>query len=142
MKTKMTAAAFVVAVAIAATAVAANLFGSARTIPLPIQGDPIPGVDVSIEQSPPQGIIIKGQTGRDGNATFAKVTPGHVVIQCASISTSRSNVKHPPGLIVVSAGGGVRGRGQWADTSKPFKLEIVLEGRESQKLVVNVTEGK
>src|SRR5260221_10137167 len=90
MKTKVTAAAILLAVAIAATVVAANPFGSTRTIPTPTQGDPIPGVDVSIEQSPGGAIIASTQSKLDGTATFTGIAPGKYVVRTRLPLTSNN----------------------------------------------------
>ena len=88
MKTKIIAPALVLAVALAATAVAANLFGSARTIPLPVQGDPIPGVGVSVEQSPGGIKIGQGTTNAKGIAEFKDVPAGRIVVRIVDPGTS------------------------------------------------------
>jgi len=89
MKTKTVTT--MLAVAIAGTVVVANLFGSARTIPLPVQGDPIPGVDVSIEQSPGGVIVGTTQTDTNGVAKFTDIAPGKYLLKTSFRSTRTSN---------------------------------------------------
>lgn len=137
MKTKMTLPVLVLAVAIAATVVMANPFGSTRTIPMPVPGDPIPGVDVSIEQSP--GGIMKGTTDDKGRVTFAKVNPGPVAVihrcpKCAATGRQGGSFF----AVGTSTGGGRSVSGTWKDTSKPFKMEMVVQGDGSQSVTVTV----
>ena len=99
MKTKITVPALVLAVALAATAVAANLSGSARTIPLPAQGDPVPGIDVGIEQSPGGKKIGQGTTNAKGIVEFKDVPAGKIIVRVfdshpgtsSNYNSSRSN---------------------------------------------------
>ena len=88
-----------------ATVVAASFSGSARTIPLPVQGDPIPGVDVSIQQNPGGKKITKKTdakgvatfTGSNRAATFAGTPAGYIVVvvywpgTSSNYNSSRSN---------------------------------------------------
>lgn len=98
MKTKITAVAVVLAVAMA-TVVAANLSGSARTIPMPTQGDPLPGIDISIEQSPSGQKIGQGKTNAKGIAEFKDVPAGKIFVRVvdstpgtsSNYNSSRSN---------------------------------------------------
>ena len=98
-------------------------------------GDPIAGVNVSIEQSP--GGIKKGKTGPDGSATFANVNPGPVVLTLHRIATPRGGGAFL--AIGNSTGGGKSASGDWKDTSKPFTLEMVVAGRGPQSVTVKVT---
>ena len=105
MKTKITAVAVVLAIVLAATAVAANLFGSATAITMPAQGDPIPGVDVGIEQNPGGKKFTKKTdargvatfTGSNGAATSAGTPAGYIVVvvswpgTSSNYNSSRSN---------------------------------------------------
>ena len=43
-------------------------------------GDPVPGVDVSIEQSPGGKIVGKGTTDANGVAKFDKIEPGTYIV--------------------------------------------------------------
>jgi hypothetical protein len=136
------------AVALAATAVAANLSGSARTIPLPKPGDPIPGVDVSIQQNPggkkitkqtdPKGIATF--TGSNRAATFAGTPAGFIVVvvywpgTSSNYNSSRSNTA------------GITFNGKLVGTipftkEKPGKLSIDLPQDGSWTLEVKVVEG-
>jgi len=51
-------------------------------------GDPVPGLDVSLEQIPgPNGIVIKGVTGADGVARFPGLTPGTYRVVLDNVAT-------------------------------------------------------
>lgn len=76
MRTKIPAVIAAMVLAIAATVIAANLYGAAATVTSPIQGDPIPGVDVSIEQSPGGIIIAQTQTDSEGNWKMSSAKSG------------------------------------------------------------------
>jgi hypothetical protein len=109
MKAKFTAVAVVLAVAIVATAVAANLFGSARPIPMP-PGDPMPGIDVLLETSPGATLIGTEQTDANGIAKFPNVAPGDYVVKTSipssrtssNYNSSRSNTAGLAGATIVS----------------------------------------
>lgn len=80
MRTKISAGiTAVVLAATAATVIGANLYGAAATAASPIQGDPIPGVDVSIEQSPGGIIATVGSTGANGILQM-NVAPGEYLL--------------------------------------------------------------
>ena len=100
-------------------------------------GDPIPDVDVSIEQSP--GGIKKGKTGPDGSATFANVNPGPIVLTLHHHGVATGRQGGSFFAIGNSTGGGKSASGDWKDTSKPFMLEMVVAGRGPQSVTVKVT---
>ena len=82
-------------------ATAAIFFGFAVTSAQ--AGDPIPGVDVSIEQVP-GGVIVHAKTGKDGKFNFDKLKPGKYVlrivpptIRAEDHNSSRSNLSQSIG---------------------------------------------
>ena len=138
MKTKITAVAVVLAVALAVTAVAASLSGSTRTIPIPKEGDPVPGVDISIEQTP--GGITKGPATNGDGISSITVYPGRVVATFKLIGNPIGG-----GSLVVmgsSTGGGKSVSGTWSDTKQPFKMEMDVKGNGRQKATVKVKHRK
>src|SRR5260221_11084204 len=76
MRTKMSDIAALLRAGTAATVIAANPCGAAATAVSPVQGDPIPGVDVSIEQSPGGIIIVQTQTDSEGTWKMNSAKPG------------------------------------------------------------------
>ena len=140
MKTKMTVPVLVLAVAIAATVVAANLFGSARTIPMPNYGDPIPGIGVSIEQSP--GGITKGSDTNGDGISSITVNPGRVVATFKIGGAKRIRFEGKANVNGISTGGGKPASGTWSKLDEPFKLEMAVKGRGPQTVTFKVTEGK
>ena len=80
LRTKISAViSAVVLAAIAATVIAANLCVAAETAAPPVQGDPVPGVDVSIEQSPGGIMANEGSTGANGILQM-NVGPGEYLL--------------------------------------------------------------
>jgi hypothetical protein len=80
LRTKISAViAAVVLAATAATIIAANLYGAVATAAPPVQGDPIPGIEVSIEQSPGGIIATQGSTGANGTLQM-NVGPGEYLL--------------------------------------------------------------
>lgn len=77
-KTSAVMAAILLAVT-AATLIAADLRGVAVTAATPVQGDPVPGVDVSIEQSPGGLIATGGSTNANGTLQM-NVAPGEYLL--------------------------------------------------------------
>ena len=73
---------------------------------LPVQnviaGDPVPGIDISLDEIP-SGTIIKSVTGADGVARFPGLAPGTYRVVLDNVATaaenhnsSRKNIKLPP----------------------------------------------
>lgn len=68
----------------------------------PVSGDPVSGVDISLEKIP-NGIVTKGVTGADGVARFPGLAPGTYRVVLDNVATaaenhnsSRKNIKLPP----------------------------------------------
>jgi hypothetical protein len=149
LKTKITAVAVVLAVALAATAVGANLSGSARTIPMPVQGDPIPGVGVSVEQSPGGKKFTKKTdakgvatfTGSNGAATFAGTPAGYIVVVVSWPGTSSNYNSSRSNTAGISLNGKLVGTIPFTK-EKAGTLSIDLpQGRGSWTLEVKTLEG-
>jgi hypothetical protein len=144
MKTKITTPALGLAVAIAATVFAANLSGSARTIPLPVEGDPIPGVDVSIEQSPGGIIIATRKTNSLGIAKFCDLEPGKYVVKTTLTppsnrsSNNYNNSKSNTGGI---AGGTIESGSLNFSGVKPGNATIVVPGPGNRTVEVSAKNG-
>jgi len=77
MRTKTSAV--MAAIVLAATLIAANLCGTALTAAAPVQGDPIPGVDVSIEQSP-GGILVNNTETDSHGISKMNANPGEYIL--------------------------------------------------------------
>jgi hypothetical protein len=140
MKTKITAPALVLAVALAATVVAANLSGSARTMPSPVQGDPIPGIDVSIEQSP-GGIIATRKTDSHGKAKFCDIAPGNYVIRTKAPSQRSSNNYNVAKCNCVIAGATIVNGSLDFRTGHPGRATILVPGTGLQSIEFFAKEG-
>lgn len=144
MNAKITAVLVVLAIAIATTVVAAKPFWSVRTIPLPIQGDPVPGVDVSMEQNPGGKIIGTTQTDSHGIARFANIAPGQYVMKIAAPSKkAKINLNTPKGVYAKPGLAGatiVSGSLDFSD-GKPGKATINVSGPGPQTIEVTVKEG-
>ena len=80
-----------------------------------VQGDPIPGIDVSIEQSP-GGIIAKDTTDGTGSVTFKAIAPGTYIFRVkppempvgtpgTRASNNYNSAKSNTGNIIIRAGG-------------------------------------
>jgi hypothetical protein len=77
---------------------------------LAAQGDPLPGIDVSMEQNP-GGIIIHARTNGQGVAVFGNVPPGNYTVKQGGhvIKTITINKAGPVSVPVTQgAGGGAR----------------------------------
>ena len=88
LKIKLTIGAVLLMMAIAVQLSATNFIAFAeRSLPtsdaatMITLGDPIPGVDVSIEQSPSGKIIATTQTDDKGIATFLNIVPGKYLVR-------------------------------------------------------------
>ena len=82
MKTKITAtviAALYCSLAATTAFAASNNYNSSKSNTAGITGDPIPGVDVSIEQTP-SGISKKQTTRKDGSYSFKGLPPGNYLL--------------------------------------------------------------
>jgi hypothetical protein len=141
MKTKITAPALVLAVAIAATVGPASRFGSARIIPMPIEGDPIPGVDVSIEQLPPVGrIIARGRTNHNGIVRFTNIPVGEITVHVSWPLTSNNYNTMRTNTAGITIGGESFGTIPFSKQA-PGQLLINVPGTAPQTIVVKAVKG-
>jgi hypothetical protein len=79
----------------------------AATAVFAAQGDPLPGIDVSMEQNP-GGIVIHARTNAQGVAVFGNVPPGNYTVKKGGqvIKTMTINRAGPVSVPVTQGGAG------------------------------------
>lgn len=142
MKTKITVTALVLAFAIAATLGAANPFASAKAVLLPVEGDPIPGVDVSIEQSPSGKVIARTQTDPKGTAVFTGIAPGKYVMRTVLPSgKSSNNYNSSKCNCVLLAGATIDSGSLDFSNGKPGMAKVTVRGWDPQRIEMSAKVG-
>lgn len=95
-----------------------------------LQGDPVPGVDVSIEQSPGGIIIAQTQTDGTGYYRFDGLPPGNYVVKSGGRSVQVSTAAAGPvGGHATSAGLAARDAPKVGPAEAPRKGRGIATGR-------------
>lgn len=129
-------------IAIIAIVFSANPSGSAKTISLSKPGDPVPGVDVSVERSPSGLIVATAQTDSNGIAKFTNIAPGKYVVKTSlsdekannNYNSAKSNTAGLIGATIVSGSLNF-------SKGKPGKATINVTGTGPQTIEVSAKEG-
>lgn len=115
-----------------------------------IQGDPIPGVDVSYEQSPGGIIIATGTTDGTGSVSFKSITPGTYIFHVkppkipagtpgSRASNNYNSAKSNTGGIIISAGRKpLFDKVVPYDYDNPYLTRIIIPAGPAQDIQVSV----
>ena len=118
-----------------------TVFGFAKINPFFVQGDPIPGIDVSIEQSPGGIIIATTQSKVNGVAIFNKITPGKYIVkmsdhrQASNYNTSKLNIGG------IASGANILNGSLNFTKGKPGKALIEVTGTKAKTIEFFAKEG-
>lgn len=119
-----------------------SLFGGAvlaLILPLTaLAGDPIPGVDIALEQNPGGIIVGRGETDAKGTVVFPDLKPGNY---SAAINTTRDNIPKPSIVVSVEFSGGAKPVKVSYDLAKgrTVKIRFTVPPGPTQRAMVKIT---